>query len=93
LSVNSKIHSKSIIAGDIFESVSWLQFSIMNFLSCSLVVKAKNTSNYNSTAVDFWFDDTDETFKNGKNGCILADLNKNIHIFILNEGESKYNKL
>ena len=56
----------------------------MNFRT-SLVVLAKDSNRYPSSAVDIWFDDTDEIIKNG---CILSDLNKNIHIFLLNEVES-----
>ena len=87
--VCSKTHANFIISGDIFESVSFIYSKIEssyteNNFKFVFAVHAKDNNPYNSLALDAWIDDSEAEITTG---CILADDEKNVHIFSFN-GES-----
>jgi hypothetical protein len=87
----SKVQSKFIITGDIFESATWIVFKHdQDINNSSIYILGKDQNNYRTTAIDFWIDDTEETYKTG---CLLADDEKNLHIFIINPELNSPNRL
>lgn len=87
----SKVQSKFIITGDIFESATWIVFKHdQDINNSSIYILGKDQNNYRTSAIDFWIDDTGENYKTG---CVLADDEKNLHIFIINPELNSPNRL
>jgi hypothetical protein len=98
LPICSKIMNKFIVTGDIFESATWIVFktdgnSYQDISSSSIYILGKDLNSYKSTAIDFWIDETSGEENDMKSGCILADDNKNLHIFVLNTSSSNTSEI
>lgn len=86
--VCSKTKHKFIITGDLMQSVTWIHFrqDQMHRDRPYMYIKGIDYNDYNSTALEFWIDDSEES---SKNGCLLADRNKNLHIFLIESDQNK----
>lgn len=87
MSVCSKTQINFLLAGDLFESLTLIQLrNEMTYLdpmyNYSLSVQGRDHNKYKSNSIEFWIDEGDET---SRSGCILADDNKNIHIFVFTD--------
>ena len=90
LVVCSKIQTKFIVTGDVQNSATWIVFKYdQDINSSSIYILGNDDNNYRSIAIDFWIDDSEETFKTG---CLLADDKKNLHLFTINVDSTKSNR-
>jgi hypothetical protein len=76
----SKLKTKFLIIGDIMNSVTWLKFDNSG-IDLSLRLIDNDTSNYSSTAIEFWLNDIEEPTKHG---CVLSDDEGRLHVFQIN---------
>ena len=88
--VCSKTKHKFIITGDLLQSVTWIHFrqDPLHRDRPYMYIKGIDYNDYNSSAIEFWIDESEE---NSKNGCLLADKNKNLHIFLIESDQTKNN--
>ncbi len=90
LVVCSKIQTKFIVTGDIYNSATWIVFKLdQDINSSSIYILGNDDNNYRSIAIDFWIDDSEETFKTG---CLLADDKRNLHLFTINVDSTQSNR-
>jgi len=91
ISVCSKAKHKFIITGDLLQSVTWIHFrqDQSHRDRPYMYLKGVDYSDYSSTAVEFWNDESEEA---AKSGCLLSDCNQILHIFIM-ESDSQKNYL
>ncbi len=82
ISVCSKAKHKFIITGDLLQSVTWIHFrqDQSHRDRPYMYLKGIDYSEYSSTAVEFWNDELEEA---AKSGCLLADRDNNLHIFVM----------
>ncbi len=88
ISVCSKAKHKFIITGDFVQSVTWIHFrqDSSHRDRPYMYLKGIDYSDYASSAIEFWNDESEE---NAKSGCLISDRNKNLHIFIMESDQQK----
>jgi hypothetical protein len=93
----SKTKLKFIITGDLLQSITWLHFSQDSSHRDKpyIYVKGIDFSEYKSSALEFWIDDSSSEENkenyNYKNGCLLGDNKGNLHIFLMDNEQGKIN--